>query len=83
MNDDLDDLILSVVSDRWRKVARVIGMASEAFPDADANPRYEQIAERIRALADAGRIESVGNLSRWRYSEVRLPVSQPDGVAKD
>jgi hypothetical protein len=30
------------------------------------------IAARIQELAEAGRIESQGNLTKWRYSEVRL-----------
>jgi hypothetical protein len=29
-------------------------------------------AARILALADAGRIESQGDLRKWRHSEVRL-----------
>lgn len=30
--------------------------------------------ERIKALVAAGKLESQGDLSRWRYSEVRLPA---------
>jgi hypothetical protein len=30
------------------------------------------IADRIKALVKAGRLESAGNLDRWRYSEIRL-----------
>jgi hypothetical protein len=32
----------------------------------------EVIAARVRALVDAGTLEGVGNLRRWRFSEVRL-----------
>ncbi len=30
------------------------------------------IADRIKALVKAERLESAGNLDRWRYSEIRL-----------
>jgi hypothetical protein len=31
------------------------------------------LGTRIQVLADTGRIDSQGNLSMWRHSEVRLP----------
>ena len=31
------------------------------------------VAERICALVEGGQLEAQGNLSRWRYSEVKLP----------
>jgi hypothetical protein len=33
------------------------------------------LAARIEALCNEGRLESQGNLSNWRHSEVRLPMS--------
>ena len=30
------------------------------------------IADRIKALVKAGKLESAGNLNRWRFSEIRL-----------
>jgi hypothetical protein len=35
----------------------------------------EIIGARIQDLAAQGQIESQGNLSMWRHSEVRLPAS--------
>jgi hypothetical protein len=32
----------------------------------------EMLAARIQALAEAGSIESAGDLRAWRHSEVRL-----------
>jgi len=31
------------------------------------------IADRIKALVKAERLESQGNLDRWHFSEIRLP----------
>lgn len=73
MTDNLDDLILSKMSVRWLKVARIIAEVGEVLPHDDDKNEYDRIAAGIVALAEAGRIESQGNLKRWRYSEVRLP----------
>jgi hypothetical protein len=35
------------------------------------------IADRIKALVEAGKLESAGNLDRWRFSEIRLPKNEP------
>ncbi len=71
---DLDALIFSVMKEKWQKTAFVIAMASRQ-PNAHAmSLEYEVIGARIVALADAGQIESAGNLSMWRHSEVRLPA---------
>ena len=32
----------------------------------------EALAARIQVLTDSGRIEGVGDLRKWRFSEVRL-----------
>jgi hypothetical protein len=70
---DLDQLIFSALEPNWRKTARVIGNLlircnALAWP-IDA----EMLAARVQALAEAGSIESAGDLRAWRHSEVRLP----------
>ena len=69
---DLDQLILSALKPNWLKTARVVGdlfIRSEALAwPIDA----EMLAARVQALAEAGRIESAGDLRAWRHSEVRL-----------
>jgi hypothetical protein len=71
---DLDALIFSVMKDKWQKTAFVIAMAVRQ-PNALATALdYEVVGARIVALADAGKIESAGDLSMWRHSEVRLPT---------
>lgn len=85
-NAIIDEAILSVVERRWRKVAMIVAHAEDildeqrwgvehgATPDdGDRDNRGEAIAERVRWLVETGRLEGVGNLSRWRHSEVRLP----------
>jgi hypothetical protein len=69
---DLDQLIFSALEPNWRKTARVIGnlvirCKALAWP-IDA----EMLAARVQALAEAGRIDSAGDLRAWRHSEVRL-----------
>jgi hypothetical protein len=72
MNDTLDALILSLTSERWLKVARIIGQVSQAMGE---ETKLDAIAIRIRALVDEDKLEAKGDLSRWGYSEVRLPQS--------
>jgi hypothetical protein len=69
---DLDELIFSELTPRWRKTAMVIGLTSKQC-EARAIPLDDEvIGVRIVALAEEGRIDSQGNLSMWRHSEVRL-----------
>jgi hypothetical protein len=41
--------------------------------DGVADRVCDGVAERICALVENGQLESQGNLSRWRHSEVKLP----------
>jgi len=51
----------------------VVSLASKKLGTRYPQFSYVFYAERIRALADFGRLESQGNLSYMRFSEVRLP----------
>ncbi len=68
MNDMLDAIILSSASERWQKVAKIIAVVSDRAGDAT---NLDAIAGRIRILVGVGKLEAKGDLSRWRYSEVR------------
>jgi Protein of unknown function len=72
MNDPLDALILSFASERWQKVAKMIAVVSDRAGDGT---NFDAIADRIRALVDDGKLQAEGDLSRWRFSEVRLTQS--------
>ena len=73
MTHDLDEAILSVATNNWRKVAFVVAKTQHELEDAGITVSYDAVAERVKALVDNGRLEGQGNLDRWRFSEVRLP----------
>ena len=71
---DIDALIFAELREPyWRKVARVVGNAFAIFESRSTYLSMEVIAARIQALAETGQLESQGNLTMWRHSEVRLP----------
>ena len=72
-NSQVDELILSLLSPNWRKVAMIIGKAHDVFESRRIEINEDALASRIEALCKEGRVESQGNLSNWRGSEVRLP----------
>ena len=68
---DLDAIIFSMLTLRLQKTAMVVGNAVAFCKQRGLPIDAEIIGARIRALAEAGRIESAGDLSYWRHSEVR------------
>ena len=70
----IDEAILSVVKNRWTKVAMAIAKVADAMDQElpAGNERYEIISERIRALVQTGSILARGNTNNWRSSEIRL-----------
>jgi hypothetical protein len=93
MSPDLvDQTILALCKPQFLKVARVIvdvatalkvpkPMMERLFIDETLEKpmgtEVDFIADRIKALVKAERLESAGNLDRWRHSEIRLPEKQP------
>jgi hypothetical protein len=84
----VDETILASCKPQFLKVARIIidvatalkvpkPMAERLFIDETLEKpmgtEVDFIADRIKALVKAKRLESAGNLDRWRYSEIRLP----------
>jgi hypothetical protein len=82
MSPDLvDETILACCKPRFLKVARIIGdvvtalnVLTRAEEPEDSRRRNAEdfIADRIRALVKAERLEAAGNLDRWGWSEIRL-----------
>ena len=70
---DIDAIILSVVTAQWRKVASVVTRAARRCEEL-ALPIIEEevFAARIPVLVKAGHLEDIGDLRKWRHSEVRL-----------
>jgi hypothetical protein len=73
-SDDIDRLILSFAQVQWRKVAMIIAKVVDASGRRWDDAQLHDVAERIRALVEDGRLEAQGDLSKWRHSEVRLPT---------
>jgi len=75
----IDAVVLQSAAPSWRNVARVIAIAMHRLPRPVAALPESFYAHRIRELVAQGRLESLGDLARLRYSEVRLPA--PDDPA--
>ena len=69
---DIDAVIFSAMTPHWRKVAMVVITALARCRELGLQIGDEALAARIQALAKSGRIEDVGDLRKWRFSEVRL-----------
>jgi hypothetical protein len=69
---DLDQIIFSVVSSRWRKTAMVIVKAYDRCKELALPVDPELLGIRIRALVEANRLDNKGDVRKWRFSEVRL-----------
>ena len=69
----IDDAILSCATPHWQKVARMVILAEKKLSAKYPQFSYVLYAERIRLLAEQGRLDSQGNLAYMRFSEVRLP----------
>ena len=68
----LDEQILRFATERWRKVAMIVGSVLfdpniEKLPLSDSD-----IANRVGELVAAGHLEARGDVQNIRYSEVRL-----------
>jgi len=73
---DLDNAIFSALTSRWQKTAVVVGNALKYCKTLALPVDEEMVGVRIRALAEAGRLEGEGDLRKWRYSEVRLNAKE-------
>jgi hypothetical protein len=76
----IDAAILANSSGGWFKVARVVSKTEDALRHQYPALSYVFYAQRLSQLADDGRLESQGDLSYMRFSEVRLPT---DGKSDD
>jgi hypothetical protein len=75
---DIDELIFAELEEPyWRKVARVVSRCLTIFETRSIPISTEMIAARVQELAESGQIESQGNLTMWRYSEVRRRTHSP------
>ena len=70
----IDAAILANSSERWLKVARVVMSTAEVLKNRFPGLSYVFYAQCLCRLVSEGRLESKGNVSFMRFSEVRLPV---------
>jgi hypothetical protein len=73
-DQELDRLIMSLTPASWQKVAMILAKSLGRLESDRMRVSAERLAARIEFLVPAGRLEAQGNLSRWRYSEIRLPA---------
>jgi len=76
----IDEALLSDCVRSARKVARIVGNAWMQLRDELVDVPVGFYAQRVKAIVDAGKLESRGNLDHMRFSEVRLPRNPLDEV---
>jgi hypothetical protein len=69
----IDEAILASADHRFLKVARIIVAAANKLALPDSPERYNVVAERLYRLVEEGCLVGIGDMTRWRDSEVRLP----------
>jgi hypothetical protein len=75
-DSQIDEAIMAVLAardGRWVKVAWVAVSAPNSlgsdFPSGEAG--YQMVADRITVLVDEGRLLAKGDITQWRFSEVK------------
>jgi hypothetical protein len=76
----VDEAILAHCRPGFLKVARIIYDTAKALERSSEEAVYF-IADRIKALVEAERLEGAGNLDWWTYSEVRIPKKKASKAA--
>ena len=69
---NFDRVIISLLSQCWRKTAAIVGRVSEQYRSLGIDLDPAIAAARLMAMVDSGLVESAGDLRMWRHSEVRL-----------
>jgi len=69
---DIDRIIFAELRPFSRKVAFIIAKATSRCAELGLQVSDEMIGARLVALAEAGKIEGLGDLRKWRFSEVTL-----------
>lgn len=72
---DLDSIIFSVLKPQWQKTAMTVIRAMDRCEERGLPIGDEAIAARLQVLAASDRIEGIGDLQKWRHSEVRLKAN--------
>ena len=68
----VDQAILACSKPQFLKVMRIVHQVAKALK-VPRGRKIDFIGDRIKALVKAKKLEAVGNLDRWEFSEIRLP----------
>lgn len=76
---ELDPLIFAAIKPWGTKVAAVMAHVDSSMRALGrlSEVDFDEIEQRLRTLVDSGCLHADGDLSKWRFSEVRMPVSAP------
>ena len=69
---ELDQIIFAEMKSQFRKTAFIIVKAVTRCEALGLPIDADMLGARLEALAEANRIDSAGDLQKWRHSEVRL-----------
>jgi hypothetical protein len=74
-DSDLDAALFASIGQTWVKVAKVLGLATQApyLAFHDDEDEHAALAVRLEKLVANGAILARGDLTQWRFSEVRRP----------
>src|SRR5882724_1611783 len=67
---DFDGIIFSLLEPQWQKTAMVVYRVAKRCQELALQIGGEEIAARLQVLSDTDRIEGIGDLRKWRHSEV-------------
>jgi hypothetical protein len=68
----VDALILRECSNRWQKVAKIVGDLLDEFDRAYGHLPLAYLQARMQKLEDLGKVEIAGDVWAMRFSEIRL-----------
>ena len=69
---DIDKSLLKACGKYYMKVARIMCDVLEDLGHKITDENAQIVEIRIRALVDEGKLKAVGDLSKWRHSEIKL-----------
>ena len=74
--ENIDSFLLSQCTNQWQKQAKLVGIAVRKLEFHGVPDTF--FSQRVRSLVHSGKLASSGDLTRMRYSEIRLPKVQSD-----
>lgn len=72
-NSEIEKIILSFLKNDWLKTAMILAETPRECDARNIETTYEEIAAKLGKLCNLKQLESRGDLTNWRRSEVRLP----------